>query len=95
MAQTVSASSNFVYLVENIPEWEEIVDTQVARTLTKNDEFKADHLRIVKQSKPRRMKPPSIASLHTRNELEQPASQAIPSGHESTFFQVDNELASI
>ncbi|KAK5049111.1 hypothetical protein LTR84_005534 [Exophiala bonariae] len=79
MAQPTSAHSSFVYLVENIPDWQKEVDVLAARTLAKNGEFKAEYLRLVNQIKPRRRKSPSLASIHTLDDLEQPTSEHVPS----------------
>jgi len=75
MAQPISAHSSFVYLVENIPDWQKEVDVLAARTLTKNGEFKAEYLRLVNQIKPRRKKSPSLASIHTLDDIERPTSE--------------------
>lgn len=75
MAQPVSAHSSFVYLVENIPDWQKEVDILAERTYAKNGEFKAEYLRLVNQIKPRRKKSPSLASIHTLDDLDRPTSE--------------------
>lgn len=72
MAQPVTAHSSFVYLVENIPDWQKEVDVLSERASVKNGEFKAEYARLVSQIKPRRKKSPSLASIHTLDDLEQP-----------------------
>lgn len=75
MAQTVTAHSSFVYLVENIPDWQQEITTLSERTSTKNSEFKAEYIRLVNQIRPRRKKSPSLASIHTLDDLEQATSE--------------------
>ena len=71
----MTAHSSFVYLVENIPDWQKEVDLLAERASVKNGEFKAEYARLVNQIKTRRKKSPSIASIHTQDDLERPASE--------------------
>jgi hypothetical protein len=58
MAQPITAPSSFVYLVENIPDWQKEVETLSERASVKKGEFKAEYARFVGQIKPRRKQPP-------------------------------------
>lgn len=75
MAQPMTAHSSFVYLVENIPDWQKEVDLLAERASVKNGEFRAEYTRLVNQIKTRRKKSPSIASIHTLDDLERPTSE--------------------
>lgn len=65
MAQSMTAHSSFLYLVENIPHWQREVNTLAYRAHVKNTEFIAEYARLINQVRPKRKKTPSLASINT------------------------------
>ncbi|KIW64076.1 hypothetical protein PV04_09034 [Phialophora macrospora] len=70
MAQSVDAHSSFVYLVDNLPKWRATFDSLATHTAEKNAEFVAEYARLVRQTRPRRKKTPSVSSIHTTDEQD-------------------------
>jgi hypothetical protein len=71
-ASQMDALTSFAYLVDGIPQWLEQVKALSAHTKEKNAEFVAEYARLVRAIKPKRVKSPSICSIHsTRSKTAQ------------------------
>lgn len=61
----MDAVTSFTHLVDNIPLWSEQLRDLSTHTKNKNVEFVAEYARLVKAVRPKRLKSPSIASIHS------------------------------
>jgi hypothetical protein len=68
MPQTMTAHQSFRFLVDNIPSWQDTVKAISDHTAKRHAEFVADFARIVSDSRPKRRKTPSVASIHDRED---------------------------
>lgn len=66
----MDAVSSFAYIVDNIPRWKEQVTQLSTYTTQKHDEFRTEYTRLVSKAKPRRIKSPSICSIHTDKDID-------------------------
>ncbi|KPI35102.1 uncharacterized protein AB675_1326 [Cyphellophora attinorum] len=64
-ASQMDAVTSFTHLVDNIPQWLEQIKALSAHTKDKNAEFVAEYARLVRAIKPKRMKSPSMCSIHS------------------------------
>lgn len=66
MAPTqMDAVGSFTHLTQNIPSWLTQLEDLAKYAKTKNTEFVAEYSRLVKSTKPKRLKSPSICSIHS------------------------------
>lgn len=61
----MDAVGSFTHLTENIPGWLVQLESLSKYTQAKNAEFVAEYSRLVKSTKPKRLKSPSICSIHS------------------------------
>lgn len=61
----MDAVGSFTHLTQNIPSWLVQLEDLAKYTKTKNAEFVAEYSRLVKSTKPKRLKSPSICSIHS------------------------------
>ena len=76
--QQMDAVSSFVHLTDNIPSWLERLAALSNHAAEKNSEFVADYAKIVSQIRPKRVKSPSLQSIHSNVEESVHLSQIDP-----------------
>lgn len=91
MAPTqMDAVSSFTHLAENIPSWLVQLTDLSSYTSIKNAEFVAEYSRLVKAVKPKRIKSPSICSIHSDESKSAPLPQS-PSARDAGLDTPDSQ----
>lgn len=76
--QQMSAVSSFVYLTDNIPDWATQLASLTKYAADKNAEFVAEYAKVVSKIKPKRLKSPSLNSIHSIEDKSVHLSQIDP-----------------
>jgi hypothetical protein len=78
MPQSMDAVTSFSHLTTNLPEWILEIDKLHAHATEKHREFAAEYSRLLQTARPKRIKSPSITSIHSTGD------KAIERGPSST-----------
>ncbi|KAL9622570.1 MAG: hypothetical protein Q9160_003067 [Pyrenula sp. 1 TL-2023] len=80
----MDALSSFAYLTENIPLWLNELNTLSSHTTQKHTEFRSEYTRLINHLRPRKIKSPSMRSIHG-SENERPKSRDSASSKRSSL----------
>lgn len=80
----MDALSSFVFLTENVPTWLRDIEALSDHTTQKHSEFKSEYSRLVDHIRPRKIKSPSLRSIHG-SETERPGSRGAASTKRSSL----------
>jgi hypothetical protein len=68
MVQPMDAIASFTHLTTNLPDWISQIDSLCSHATQKHAEFAAEYTRLLKTARPKRIKSPSITSIHSTDE---------------------------
>jgi hypothetical protein len=91
-AQQVDALMSFTHLVDNIPSWLTRLEELSQYTSEKNKAFIAEYARLVKTAKPKRLKSPSITSIHSNKNAPAHLPDIDPSDDNPQEIAVETEI---
>jgi hypothetical protein len=78
MPDPMDPVASFGHLVEHVPRWQEQLSTLTAHAAAKNAEFAAEYARVVSRIRPKRIKSPSMQSIHSSKDRSIRLSQIDP-----------------
>ena len=76
--QQMDAVSSFVHLTDHVPNWLDQLASLIQHASEKNAEFMADYTKVVSNLMPKRVKSPSLQSIHSEDDKSVHLSQIDP-----------------
>lgn len=80
----MDAVTSFTHLTTNLPDWIVQIDKLAIHAAEKHAEFTAEYSRLLQSAKPKRVKSPSITSIHSTREKSCEKTHPSPAGEDGT-----------